>query len=378
MSQNNLFPSQSEHSASLALSLSPYNNGSDPPSQIIVGDLFQSPTLLPFPTATYSPSPYPMFYPLPPPSADPVPPKKRRARCVPGLTKEQRKTLYAERNRQFARESRERKQQYVEGLEKELAVLRAELARYRSLFARYELIDRKRNLGGEEWSAAIMSALGEVQRTRGDTGQFQTVLLRKLDEQFEEQRRALEQLFRIMLEISVPLLVRFKLWKAESGLDMFNVVEMCKFMGYDPDSDFAKRVAEHIRTAHAGEDTRAAQREQNAKLERISARIRDNVRKMLDCHKDIQRDSYRAVHSMKLLVHNARYTAEQAAEDLKFMPRINWRPELSDESILKISNQDFWLDPGSLATEPEDDSGASAAGSGPVSTPSGGVRRIVT
>ncbi len=330
-------------SMSSLLPLPANNNSSQAPADL---DPFVTP---PFLTPFCSP-PHPLFY----PPADPAPdvqviPSGRRLRDgkYADLTEYQRKAIHAENNRRFAKESRERKRIYVETLEKEVQALRLELSWYKARFAAYSLIDQKRDLRGEEWPNTVLAALEE---SRTDPGQFGKILIRKLDEQFDERKRALEQLFRIALEIAVPLSLRYHMWKLENHIDIFNPKDMCRLVGYGPESDQVNSHLAHIRQAHP--ECEEIERDMKAKLTEKLHKIKQNVRQMLGCQKAIQTDTLRILNHMKQYL-ESKYTAGLAVDDLHFVRLLNNRPELSDASVLQVTDEDFWPDTAAPASDDE-------------------------
>ncbi len=354
-----------DNSLDLAIALSPSRN-SDPFSQIPPG-FSLSPGPEPFPTiapvylsssfpSSY-PNPFPLFYPLPPAGpALPLATKRRAHRSSQaqkddsgkGLSPAERKAAHAEKNRQFARESRERKRLYVERLEKEVASLRGELAWYKEHFARYELIDRKRDLDETERVETIRAALGEMARTGTSSSQLSTLVIKKYGEHFEERKKALEQLFRIILEVAVPNSLRYQMWKSENGIDMLKPENLSKYFGYQLGSVAMQRALEHIRIAHGKAS------EIQAKLTKLSDSIRKNVRRMLESQRNIQMDAARIGNSLRDCIPPT-YTAEHAMVDMKYFPKLAGWKELSDASIFRVTEQDFWCDTTSAAELDEDE-----------------------
>ncbi len=331
---NSIFPLSSPHSgnddACSSLALIPGRN-SNPPSQVSA-DLLSS----------LYPS-YPLFYPIPspPPSALPislVPNRRRAQHDESSTTVLQRK---AEKNRIFARESRERKRLYVEGLEREVAGLRSELTQMKRKFADYELIDRKRDLQCKEHRTIVLEALDEAKRTNADPKQFARIMLRKLDEQFEERRKAMGQLFRMLLEVAVPMSLRFHMWEADHDVDVLNPDSITKYLGYGPYTKEMNEILTHIKFAHV--DYQDTHRVLKSRIVKTSVHIRTSVRQILDAQKAIQLDTFRIMNFLKKHV-ESNYTAEQATDDLRFAPVLLGRTEFSDESIFKVTDKDLWAD----------------------------------
>lgn len=248
--------------------------------------------------------------------------------------------MHKERNRQFARESRERKRLYVEGLEREVIMLRAEVERKTERLARYDAIEQQRDIVGDEDHAVMLSALEEMSRTKAGPTQFSSVLIRKMKEMAEGRRKALEQLSQMMLEIAVPFSMRLFLWEAENDIDVFNPACAEKILGYKPDAEQLRLL---MNCARSMQDNRIVYDRMKARAVVTSQNIRRNVKQIVECQKGIQLETLRLLRYMKkhLL---AGYTPDDAKLDARFAPKLLNRAELSNAAIFQLPDEGLWLD----------------------------------
>ncbi len=328
-----------------------FRNGCDSPailSQVppdsgpLSGDCSLAPLLLiQNPQPTPAPSPTPI---LVPPATDSTAEPSPRKRCRPldsGLSPSEEKIARAERNRQFARDSRERKRRYVLGLELEVSSLRRELEVYRQRLSRYETIEKQREIAEAETQVVVHSAAAEMLRTGENPSEFVRLVGQQLDRMMEERRKAMEQLARITLEVSVPLSLRLFLWEAENKIDIRNGPEsVCRVMGCKLSPSEIEAVLAHVNSSHGDRDS---YHEMCTQVTAISQRIRGNVRRLIDAQKALQLDSLRVWRYLGKHFFS-HCTGGNAVDCLRYMPRLQGRSELSDESVFRIRREDFCMD----------------------------------
>ena len=133
---------------------------------------------------------------------------------------ESKKPTRAERNRKYAKDSRERKRKYVENLESTIKTLTAELDQYKKRLKKYEVIEKYLNSVGYEFYETLTRIRNEMymkNQSINDTElflkNFHAYEKRRLDEQLE----ALEMLTKTMAEIVLPVPMRISLWMAENS-----------------------------------------------------------------------------------------------------------------------------------------------------------------
>ncbi len=271
---------------------------------------------------------------------------------------EERKTFRAERNRRFAKESRIRKQKYVTGLEKEVTALKKEVAEYKAKLADYELIDKQRKMTGEECCAILTGTFEAMSRRNAAPGEFSQIIMKTLDEMVEERRKALEQLARIMLQVAVPLSLRLFLWEADNDIDIFDPVSVGRAMGYAPDGEEVKTIMASLKATYKDRKT---YQDMKLHMAEISQSIRGKVRQFVESQKGIQLETLRIWHYMRKHFLSSYSKDQQTASGLKYVPKLQGRPELSDAAIFRIRDEDFSLDTASVGMDMEDDCVEAAA-----------------
>ncbi len=282
-----------------------------------------------------------------PPFVVPVPPPtpasrsgRRRPRREQSVPSGEQIPPKKERNVWLARESRERKRLYVEGLEQEVVVLRAELAKKNARLARYELIERQLDIMGDEDRRVILSALEEMTRTKAAEPEFPSILIRKMKAITEERRKALEQLSHMMLEIAVPFSLRLFLWEAENGVEIFDPVHAEKVLGRKPTVEQMKLLATYAEYAVSCKDT---YKELKARAVSAAQRIRKNVKQMVECQKAIQMETLSILRCLRKKVF-PEYTKSDAELEIKFIPKLETLPELSNAAIFQLTEESLWQD----------------------------------
>ncbi len=267
---------------------------------------------------------------------------------------QRKKAIRAEKNRLFARESRERRRTYLQSLEKEVASLKEQLELYKTRLEKYEVIERQRCLAGEEDHKLIMETLGEMQRAGTDPSKFSQIITRKLEELAEERQAALEQLSRTTLEIAVPLSLRLFLWQAETGIDTCDPEGLSRFMGYKLTPADINYFREHEKFLPTDRET---WRKMLARAASSAQAIRRHARRVIEAQRGIQMEALKIWKELKRKV-LPNYGTEYAEMKMKYAPKLNGRPELSDAEIFQLGGETFWLDE-STADCLEDDIGES-------------------
>lgn len=263
--------------------------------------------------------------------------RKRRSRFVhpDPYTEMQMAVIRAQNNRRFAKESRERKKRRLLELENEVDRLRFELDQYRSRMARYELIERHRSMLGNEMPIMLSEAFQEMEQARLDRAELPKVAIRHMEKYAEERRQAMEQLVRLMVEMTVPFPIRLCVWEAENNIDVFDIPRVAQYMKYTPEEILA--AGTHMRSMFP---ERKKYEEIRQFLLEESQKIRKSVRQLLECHKTVQLENKKLWQYMrKNFV--PRYNFDSAEFDMKTVLGLAERPELSDYAIYGINDEDF-------------------------------------
>ncbi len=308
---------------------------------------------LPSPAATPASSQLTSFpllfppFPLSQPEPAPMAPAKRRRNC--GLTmveKLRQKAIRVQKNRKFARESRDRKRLYVQGLEKEVAELREELAQLKQKFSSYELIERHRAMEDGVWKAVISNVVEEVKRGDLDHSQFAITVMNRMDQVIEERKQVLTQLSRMVLQLVVPPLMRLAFWEVESKVDRLDPYGVCKRLGYESAEEESETLTARLMKSLPGVKFEEGRKQVAMRLQRV----RKSVKQMLQSQSEIVGEQRRLWQRGKTSF-MLQYTMDHAAQELKLIPRLCGRPELSDQAILHVQDQDFTADTTSTASE---------------------------
>ncbi len=344
--QSFLAGSNADHYGRAEDLLFPPNSNTNPRHKSQANDIRQSdPTPAPvqIPTVPSQPA---FFYPV---QQLPVPVMARpqilvyapaAGRVYLPSAEQRKKAIRAERNRFFARESRERRRTYLQSLEKEVASLKEQLELYKTRLEKYEVIERQRCMAGEEDHKMIVETIGEMQRTGTDPSKFAQIITRKMEELGEERQAALEQLSQITLEIAVPRPLRLFLWQSEAGIDMYDPEGLNRLMGYKVSPDDVKYLKDREKFLPVDRETWG---KMLARAASSAQAIRRYVRRVIDAQRGIQMEALKVWKEVKRKM-MPNYGAEYAEMKMKCTPKLNGRPELSNAEIFKLGGETFWLD----------------------------------
>ncbi len=314
------------------------NNNSNSPHTPSLLSLFPGTNEVPLSSTPFLPPPAPAPSAFSSSSASTNP--RPRRRFLNPCERLQQRAIRAEKNRYYARENRQRKRMHVELLENEVLALRTELAQCKERLGRYELIERQRAMACTDSNFVIRDAFQEMARSGADPELFPMVMTQKLDQLTEERKKAMAQLSRLILEIAVPLPLRLAFWEAENNIDMYDPQNFCRRMGYKLDGEAMRILAEHMKRYHASAEAAHKMRE---KMAAVSQNVRRDVKRMLEAQRDMERELMK-ISQLGRKFFMSRYTLDFAADELKFSPRLSGRPELTDQAIFQVSEQDLSLE----------------------------------
>lgn len=179
--------------------------------------------------------------------AEPIATKRRLNACDEGddrmRTVEERKARRAEKNRKFAKESRDRKRKHVQDLENEVKCLREQLENYKQRLKKYELIERHSNVLGKEAYNTLISVYQEMSQLDlplTNHSAFIEALKKKVTEAIEEKKCALVQLAKAMVDIALPLPLRIAVWFNEKQVDIFDCEKTFEKFGVEVPANHIK------------------------------------------------------------------------------------------------------------------------------------------
>eukprot|EP00826_Nyctotherus_ovalis_P058612 TRINITY_DN8071_c0_g2_i1.p1 TRINITY_DN8071_c0_g2~~TRINITY_DN8071_c0_g2_i1.p1 ORF type:complete len:353 (+),score=74.28 TRINITY_DN8071_c0_g2_i1:167-1225(+) len=150
--------------------------------------------------------------------------KKKRGRRKVYQTEELRKARRAEINRMAAKANRERKQLHIKRLETQVDYLQAELAFCKARLSKYETVENHRNLFGCEIHWSFRRA---IQRCSEESNPIAVYVKHASREAFafiQERCKALEDLTKSIVEISLPSHWRFLYWFANNNVDLLSMM----------------------------------------------------------------------------------------------------------------------------------------------------------
>eukprot|EP00826_Nyctotherus_ovalis_P054075 TRINITY_DN7062_c0_g1_i17.p1 TRINITY_DN7062_c0_g1~~TRINITY_DN7062_c0_g1_i17.p1 ORF type:complete len:370 (+),score=112.25 TRINITY_DN7062_c0_g1_i17:98-1207(+) len=172
----------------------------------------------------------------------------QKAEPIAPIDCEEKKTLRAEKNRKFAKESRDRKRQYVQNLEVEVKELRREVQLYRARLQKYALIEKHKNTGHYDiysLIAAIYKEMNERNQPITNNSLFIEALRRTKMNHLLERQMAVEQLTREMTNIVFPDCLKFAVWSFENNIDLYDAAKFSKILGTSEEQ--AKAVIEYMK-----------------------------------------------------------------------------------------------------------------------------------
>eukprot|EP00826_Nyctotherus_ovalis_P030953 TRINITY_DN2471_c0_g2_i3.p1 TRINITY_DN2471_c0_g2~~TRINITY_DN2471_c0_g2_i3.p1 ORF type:complete len:367 (+),score=70.29 TRINITY_DN2471_c0_g2_i3:158-1258(+) len=178
--------------------------------------------------------------------------KKQRKDVFKVLTEDDvRKQIRVERNRQFAKESRERKKQYIEHLQAQIRELRRVVDIYRFRMGKYELVEKySNNLAFDDYFMKIQTF--KEQLKNGQSLEAKAHIIEELKEtqnnMMKERLQAMETLTKKLLEVILPLQARVALWAAENNIDCEDLEGIDKLLGPNAPIKQFKAMKEHMDT----------------------------------------------------------------------------------------------------------------------------------
>ncbi len=304
--------------------LSPDSEGRIAPSS----DSYPSPSLSPMLKSAFPP---PAIIPL----VESLEPRRRRRRKNPELEnpvlRATKKAVRTIKNRTFARQSRERKKAELERLKGEIGVLKAELAECKRKLARYEVIEKRISTLGEEPSLVLSAPLQQAAET-ADQKNFQLSLTKKVEETIEQGQKALERLAHMMVEIAVPMPLRFCMWRAEKLVNMYDTGTE------SPQEESLLGIARGVIVKNM------AIYKCRKTITAATNTVRGHVKRLLEAQRGIQTETAKLWDQLKRDI-IPRYDTAKAKRHLSLWPGIKNKPEIAEYALYHICDADFRPDP---------------------------------
>lgn len=254
------------------------------------------------------------------------------------MGEDEKKAMRAEKNRRFAKESRDRKRKYIERLEAELESVKSELALCKARFSRYERIEKQRNSSSCELYDWLAHSYKEVKSAeeRKDRTLFASALKKVIENNIEERCKAVEDLTKIMLELAMPLVMRVYRMPSPDK-DFCNPKDLMKSLDYKISFEDAQKLFYYIKSIFP-------EREQYIKTASTVNASRDKIKgwmkELLNCQKKLQLELKKTYsHFLRNVV---KYMQQDALEPLaEVVFYLSKKPEFSDYAVYQIKDKDF-------------------------------------
>jgi len=253
-------------------------------------------------------------------------------------------------NRKSAKASRERRKQYIEKLKAQVEDLKHKLDEANHKIEKYEYTSRLQCTILQDSAAQIRPKIQNLmdkvilahkacdQNTQKLA--FQNLFV-KFGTQAEERRRAIEIMFRRIIDLILPLPYKYLMFASENNSGFYNILNQCK--GLDAKNN-EKEVKEEMETIVDYVKTTDAEFKQvfstKEFVDKQSQLIREKVKNLLQAKKELfeKINEFDFYCQRNILM---KISISSSTAYLAFLDRVKNRPELSDQSIYKLTKEDF-------------------------------------
>jgi hypothetical protein len=205
-----------------------------------------------------------------------------------------KKTLRAEKNRKFAKESRERHRKYVQDLEVKVKYLQREVDYYKHRLAKYAILEKyNTSIGYELYDilAKVYKEMQEKNQPLTNIEYFNSIFKRICEEKKEEQTKALKIMTKAMLQVLIPFPKRLAMWFAEKNIQFFNAELLVKLTNSAVSLDQAQTLVDYIRKLHPDENSIKESQLRNLSMAR---KVKAIAKELIDCQKRIHQEYHKA------------------------------------------------------------------------------------
>ena len=256
---------------------------------------------------------------------------------------EAKKALRAEKNRRFAKESRERKRKYVEGLEAEIKDLRMRLSQSVQRLKKYEFIEKYSYGLGSSMYEIIKSTYEDMYlngKPLNNASLFMEEIKRKVERSLEEQRLALKQLTRMMINVVIPFNTRLSMWMIDNHVNFSNCEESMAQLSSKTSEELIKMYVNCMRQAYP--DKKRLD-EIQIHMANAGSKLRLIAKQVIDCQKEAQSElkNFSDFISVNAL---SGYDARLFEMLAKITFRLASIPELSDYSLYQLKETDLGIE----------------------------------
>lgn len=212
---------------------------------------------------------------------------KRKPKLEPN-TAELRKQIRAEKNKKYAKESRDRKRKYVEELELQVETLKGEVEMYKAKLKEYELLEKyKKSVGFEfyETMAKVYQDLNTNGESIANNSAFTKSLKKAICEVLDEQQTVLDLLTKNIVETMLPLPTRISMWMAEHNVDITDSDKVAQAFMNVLKSEQIKTLVDYMKIADPAGNLR---KENNLFVSYTSKKVKGALKDLIASHKKLK------------------------------------------------------------------------------------------
>jgi len=201
-----------------------------------------------------------------------------------------KKALRAEKNRKFAKESRERKRKYVQDLEMKVKELQREVDHYKDRLAKYAILEKYNSSIGYELYDILAKVYREMQEQNQpliNTEYFNEIFKRTCEEKKQEQKKALKIMTKAMLQVLIPFPKRLAMWFAESKMKSFNAESLVKLTNSAISPDQAQVLVDYVKKVYPDENSIKELQIRNLNMAR---KVKAIAKELIDCQRRIHQE----------------------------------------------------------------------------------------
>lgn len=215
-------------------------------------------------------------------------PKSKRKGKFEHASADLKKQIRAEKNKKYAKESRDRKRKYVESLEIDIESLKAELETCKAKLKEYELVEKHKNSLGFELYEAMAKVYQDLNANNQPiaNNEFFTKSLRKaIGQALDEQLKVLEMLTKSIMQVMLPLPTRISMWMAEHNIDTTNMEKVTQAFSKILNPEQAKTMAGYMQ---AIDPTGRLRKEHNLFTTSCSKKIKSALKELVHAYKKLK------------------------------------------------------------------------------------------
>eukprot|EP00826_Nyctotherus_ovalis_P049421 TRINITY_DN5978_c0_g1_i2.p1 TRINITY_DN5978_c0_g1~~TRINITY_DN5978_c0_g1_i2.p1 ORF type:complete len:369 (-),score=127.58 TRINITY_DN5978_c0_g1_i2:123-1229(-) len=215
-------------------------------------------------------------------------PKHRRKTKLESDTAEIKKQVRAEKNKKYAKESRDRKRKYVEDLEAQIETLKSELEKCKARLKEYELIEKYKKSLGNEWYdmlAKVYQDLNSQNQSAANNTSFTQSFKKAFCQAVEEQQKVLEMQTKSIVETMLPLPTRVSMWMAEHNVDITKPEKVIQAFGTILSGEQVKTLSDYMQIA---DPTGKFRKENSLFVAGCSRKIKSALKELVSAYKKLK------------------------------------------------------------------------------------------